>query len=207
MTREDYEKIAPIIEKHDLVVISDEVYECMTYDGIHVPFSSIDGMKERTILLNGFSKSYAMTGLRLGYIMAPPELISAMMMIHQYCMMCAPVTSQIGGLEALRNGEDEMKTMVREFNRRRILIVDGFNKLGLDCFEPKGAFYAFPSIRSTGLTSEEFADKFFASQRVITIPGTAFGESGAGHMRCAYATSRDDIKIALDRFEDFLKTL
>nr|WP_316560214.1 aminotransferase class I/II-fold pyridoxal phosphate-dependent enzyme [Methanimicrococcus sp. Es2] len=207
MTREDYERIAPIIEKHDLIVISDEVYECMTYDGVHTPFSAIDGMRERTILLNGFSKSYAMTGLRLGYILAPPELISAMMMIHQYCMMCAPVTSQIGGIEALKNGEEEMKSMVREFNRRRILIVDGFNSLGLDCFEPKGAFYAFPSIKSTGLTSEQFADKFFADQHVITIPGTAFGEAGEGHMRCAYATSRDDIKIALDRFEDFLKTI
>ncbi|MDV0444843.1 putative N-acetyl-LL-diaminopimelate aminotransferase [Methanimicrococcus sp. At1] len=207
MTREDYEKIAPIIEKHDLIVISDEVYECMTYDGAHTPFSAVDGMRERTILLNGFSKSYAMTGLRLGYILAPSELISAMMMIHQYCMMCAPVTSQIGGIEALKNGEEEMKSMVREFNRRRILIVDGFNSLGLDCFEPKGAFYAFPSIKSTGLTSEEFADKFFAGQHVITIPGTAFGEAGEGHLRCAYATSRDDIKIALDRFEDFLKTL
>ncbi|MDR2944106.1 MAG: aminotransferase class I/II-fold pyridoxal phosphate-dependent enzyme [Methanosarcinales archaeon] len=207
MTREDYEKIAPVIEKHDLIVISDEVYECMTYDGAHTPFSAIGGMKERTILLNGFSKSYAMTGLRLGYILAPQPLITAMMVIHQYCMMCAPITSQLGGLEALRNGEEEMKIMVREFNRRRILIVDGFNKLGLDCFEPKGAFYAFPSVKSTGLTSEEFADKFFASQHVITIPGTAFGETGAGHLRCAYATSRDDIKVALDRFEDFLKTI
>lgn len=207
MTREDYEAIAPIIEENNLVVISDEVYECMTYEGVHTPFSAVDGMKERTIILNGFSKAYAMTGLRLGYILAPPELISAMMMIHQYCMMCAPVTSQIGGIEALRNGEEEMKTMIREFNRRRILIVDGFNKLGLDCFEPKGAFYAFPSIKSTGLTSEEFADKFFAARHVITIPGTAFGEAGEGHMRCAYATSRDDIKIALDRFDDFLKTL
>ena len=207
MTRADYEAIAPIIEEHDLVVISDEVYECMTYEGTHTPFSAVDGMKDRTILLNGFSKSYAMTGLRLGYILAPPELLTAMMTIHQYCMMCAPITTQIGGVEALKNGEDEMKSMVREFNRRRILIVDGFNKLGLDCFEPKGAFYTFPSIKSTGLTAEEFADKFFASQHVITIPGTAFGEAGAGHMRCAYATSRDDIKIALDRFEDFLKTL
>ena len=207
MTREDFEKIAPIIEKHNLIVISDEVYECMTYDGVHTPFSAIDGMKERTILLNGFSKSYAMTGLRLGYILAPPQLISAMMMIHQYSMLCAPVTAQIGGIEALKNGEDEMKSMIREFDRRRILIVDGFNKLGLDCFEPKGAFYAFPSIKSTGLSAEEFADKFFADQRVITIPGTVFGESGTGHMRCAYATSRDEIKIALERFEDFLKKI
>jgi len=207
MTRADYEAIAPIIEEHDLVVISDEVYECMTYEGTHTPFSAVDGMKDRTILLNGFSKSYAMTGLRLGYILAPPELLAAMMTIHQYCMMCAPITTQLGGVEALRNGEEEMKSMVREFNRRRILIVDGFNKLGLDCFEPKGAFYTFPSIKSTGLTSEEFADKFFAAQHVITIPGTAFGDAGAGHMRCAYATSRDDIKIALDRFDDFLKKL
>ena len=207
MTREDFEKIAVIIEKHNLIVISDEVYECMTYDGAHTPFSAIDGMKERTILLNGFSKSYAMTGLRLGYILAPPQLIAAMMMIHQYSMLCAPVTAQIGGIEALKNGEDEMKSMIREFDRRRVLIVDGFNKLGLDCFEPKGAFYTFPSIRSTGLTAEEFADKFFADQHVITIPGTVFGESGTGHMRCAYATSRDEIKIALERFEEFLKKL
>jgi Aspartate/tyrosine/aromatic aminotransferase len=207
MTREDFEKIAPVIEKHDLIVISDEVYECMTYDGAHIPFSAIDGMKERTILLNGFSKSYAMTGLRLGYILAPPQLIAAMMTIHQYGMMCAPITSQIGGIEALKNGEEEMQSMVREFNRRRVLIVDGFNKLGLDCFEPKGAFYAFPSIKSTGLTAEEFADKFFADQHVITIPGTAFGESGTGHLRCAYATSRDEIKIALERFEEFLKKI
>jgi len=207
MTREDFEKIAAIIEKHNLIVISDEVYECMTYDGAHTPFSAIDGMKERTILLNGFSKSYAMTGLRLGYILAPPQLIAAMMMIHQYSMLCAPVTAQIGGIEALKNGEDEMKSMIREFDRRRVLIVDGFNKLGLDCFEPKGAFYTFPSIRSTGLTAEEFADKFFADQHVITIPGTVFGESGTGHMRCAYATSRDEIKIALERFEEFLKKL
>jgi Aspartate/tyrosine/aromatic aminotransferase len=207
MTREDFEKIAPVIEKHNLIVISDEVYECMTYDGAHTPFSAIDGMKERTILLNGFSKSYAMTGLRLGYILAPPQLIAAMMTIHQYGMMCAPITSQIGGIEALKNGEDEMQAMVREFDRRRVLIVDGFNKLGLDCFEPKGAFYAFPSIKSTGLTAEEFADKFFADQHVITIPGTAFGESGTGHLRCAYATSRDEIKIALERFEEFLKKI
>jgi aminotransferase len=207
MTREDYEKIAAVIEQNDLLVLSDEVYEAMTYEGVHTPFSLIPGMKERTILLNGLSKSHAMTGLRVGYVLAPKELIAAMMTIHQYCMLCAPVTVQIGAIEALRNGEEEMKSMVREFNRRRILIVDGFNKLGLDCFEPKGAFYAFPSIRSTGLTSEEFAEKFFASKHVITIPGSVFGETGIGHMRCAYATSRDDIKIALERLEEFLKTL
>ena len=128
-------------------------------------------------------------------------------MIHQYCMLSAPITAQIGGIEALKNGEDEMKSMIREFNRRRVLIVDGFNRLGLDCFEPKGAFYTFPSIKSTGLTAEEFADKFFSDQHVITIPGTIFGESGAGHLRCAYATSKEDIKNALDRFEEFLKKL
>ena len=207
MTREDFEKIAAVIEQHNLLVISDEVYEAMTYEGAHTPFSAISGMKERTILLNGLSKSHAMTGFRLGYALAPKELIAAMMTVHQYCMLCAPVTAQIGAIEALRNGEEEMRSMVREFNRRRILIVDGFNKLGLDCFEPKGAFYAFPSICSTGLTSEQFADKFFASKHVITIPGSIFGETGVGHMRCAYATSRDDIKIALERLEDFLKNL
>jgi len=207
MTREDFEKIAAVIEQHDLLVLSDEVYEAMTYEGIHTPFSAISGMKERTILLNGLSKSHAMTGFRLGYILAPQDLIAAMMTIHQYCMLCAPVTAQIGAIEALRNGEEEMKSMIREFNRRRVLIVDGFNKLGLDCFEPRGAFYAFPSIQSTGLTSEQFADKFFSSKHVITIPGSIFGETGVGHMRCAYATSREDIKIALERLEDFLTTL
>ncbi|WNY25268.1 aminotransferase class I/II-fold pyridoxal phosphate-dependent enzyme [Methanolapillus millepedarum] len=204
MTRKDFEAIADVIIEHDLFVISDEVYECMTYEGTHVPFTALEGMKERTILLNGFSKSYSMTGFRLGYALAPAEIISAMMLIHQYCMLCAPVTAQIGAIEALKNGREEMLSMIREFDRRRVLIVDGFNKLGLDCFEPKGAFYSFPSIRSTGLTSEEFADQFFAEKHVITIPGNIFGDTGTGHMRCAYAASRDDIKDALGRLEDFL---
>ncbi len=207
MTRKDFEEIADVVIENDLIVISDEVYEEMTYEGTHVPFTALDGMKERTILVNGFSKAYAMTGLRLGFAVAPKEIITSLMLIHQYSMLCAPITAQIGAIEALRNGEDEMKYMVREFNRRRKLIVDGFNNMGLECFEPKGAFYTFPSIESTRLTSEEFADKFFADQHVITIPGDIFGKTGAGHIRCAYASSIEDIREALARFEKFLKNI
>ncbi|NLI62380.1 MAG: aminotransferase class I/II-fold pyridoxal phosphate-dependent enzyme [Methanosarcinaceae archaeon] len=207
MTKSDYEEISDIIIENDLIVISDEVYEEMTYEGTHVPFTALNGMKERTILVNGFSKAYSMTGLRLGFVLAPKELISQMMLIHQYAMLCAPVTAQIGAIEALRNGEDEMRAMVREFNRRRKLIVDSFNEMGLECFEPKGAFYSFPSIESTGLTSEQFADKFFEDQHVITIPGNIFGENGEGHIRCAYASSIEDIREALARFEKFIKKI
>lgn len=205
MTRKDFEAIADVIVEHDLIVISDEVYSAMTYEGTHTAFSALEGMRERTILVNGFSKAYAMTGLRLGYVLAPEPLLSSMLLIHQYCMLCAPVTAQVGAIEALKNGRDDMEAMISEFNRRRILIVDGFNKIGLECFEPKGAFYAFPSIASTGLTSEQFAEQFFGEKRVITIPGDIFGETGLGHMRCAYASSREDIKEALNRLEDFMK--
>ncbi|MBN1134400.1 MAG: aminotransferase class I/II-fold pyridoxal phosphate-dependent enzyme [Methanosarcinaceae archaeon] len=207
MDRNDLEAIADIVVEHDLMVISDEVYECLTYNGDHTCFASLDGMRERTILLNGFSKAYAMTGFRLGYALGAPEIISSMMLIHQYTMLCAPVTAQIGAIEALRNGEAEMQKMVREYDRRRHLIVSGLNKIGLDCLEPKGAFYAFPSIKNTGLTSEEFAEKLLNDQKVAAVPGTAFGNAGRGFLRCAYAASQENIRTALDRIGEFVEKL
>lgn len=204
MGRSDFEAIADIVSEHDILVISDEVYDCLTYNGGHTCFSSLEGMKERTILLNGFSKSYAMTGFRLAYAMAPPEIIQAMMLIHQYSMLCAPVTAQVGAIEALKNGRNEMQKMVRDYDRRRHLIIGGLNKIGLDCFEPKGAFYAFPSVQSTGLSSEVFAERLLNEQKVVTIPGNVFGEAGYGFLRCSYATSREEIEEALSRIEAFM---
>jgi aminotransferase len=207
MRKSDLEEIADIVNENDLMVISDEVYGKLTYDGTHTCFSSIQGMKERSIILNGFSKSHAMTGLRLGYAAGSQPLIAAMTKIHQYSMLCAPVTAQMGGIEALKNGDDELKKMVREYNRRRRLVVSGLNKLGLDCFEPGGAFYAFPSIKSTGMTSEEFAERLLKEQKVAVVPGNVFGECGAGYLRCSYATSREELIEALSRIEAFLDSL
>ncbi|MBC7085912.1 MAG: aminotransferase class I/II-fold pyridoxal phosphate-dependent enzyme [Methanomethylovorans sp.] len=207
MDRKDLELIAELVCKYNIMVISDEVYECLTYNGKHTCFSSLEGMKDRTILLNGFSKAYAMTGFRLAYALAPSPIINAMMKIHQYCMLCAPVTAQIGAIEALRNGTEEMQKMIRDYDRRRHLIVSGLNKLGLDCYEPKGAFYAFPSIKKTGLTSEEFAERLLHEQKVVTIPGSVFGPGGEGFLRCSYATSRDQIIEALERIGRFIESL
>lgn len=207
MTKEGMEDIADLVVEHDLFVISDEVYECLTYEGTHVPFSSLDGMKERTVMLNGFSKAYAMTGLRLGFAMGSPEIINSMMMIHQYSMLCAPTTAQIGALEALRNGKAEMERMVREYDRRRRFIVKGFNSIGLECCSPKGAFYAFPYVGNTGLSSSEFAERLLDEKRVVTIPGDVFGESGEGFLRCAYAASMDDLRKAIERMGDFVDGL
>ena len=207
MDKDSLESIADVIVEHDLMVISDEVYDCLTYNGSHTCLSSLEGMRDRTILLNGFSKSYAMTGFRMGYALAAPKIIDSMMLIHQYTMLCAPITAQIGAIEALRNGEGEMQKMVREYDRRRHLIVGGLNKLGLECFEPKGAFYAFPSIVSTGLTSGDFAEGLLNEQKVATVPGDVFGEAGVGFLRCSYAASREDIHIALDRIGNFVDGL
>jgi aminotransferase len=207
MDREDLESIADVVCEHDIMVISDEVYDCLTYNGGHTCFSSLEGMRDRTILLNGFSKAYAMTGFRLAYAMASPKIISAMMLIHQYSMLCAPITAQIGAIEALKNGNHEMEKMVRDYDRRRHLIVNGLNKIGLKCFEPKGAFYVFPSVQSTGLTSEEFAERLMNEQKVVTIPGNVFGEAGTGFLRCSYATSREEIEEALVRIGAFVDGL
>ena len=204
MRRKDLEEIADVVNENDLVVISDEVYGKLTYNGSHTCFSTLHGMKERSIILNGFSKSHAMTGLRLGYAVGSEPLIAAMTKIHQYAMLCAPVTAQMGGIEALKNGDGEMQKMVREYDRRRRLVVSGLNKMGLDCFEPMGAFYAFPSVKSTGLTSEEFAERLLKGQKVAVVPGNVFGECGEGYLRCSYATSRDDLVEALSRIKAFL---
>ena len=207
MRKKDLEEIADVANENDLVVISDEVYGKLTYDGAHTCFSSISGMKERSVILNGLSKSHAMTGLRLGYAAGSEELIGAMTKIHQYTMLCAPITAQMGAIEALKNGDGEMQKMVREYDRRRRLIVNGLNKLGLDCFEPRGAFYAFPSIKSTGMTSEEFAGRLLKEQKVAVVPGDVFGDCGAGYLRCSYATSREELVEALARIEAFIEKL
>ncbi len=206
MTRKDLLAVANFAEKHDLIVISDEIYGDLTYgDEEHVCFSSLPGMQERTILLNGFSKAYAMTGWRIGYSLANPTITAAMTKIHQYTMLCAPITAQVAALEALRNGEKYMKKMVAEYDRRRRLIYDGFRKMGLECFEPKGAFYIFPSIASTGYNSNDFAEELLQAEHVALVPGSAFGACGEGHVRCSYATSIDKISEALARIENFLK--
>ncbi|WP_234970370.1 aminotransferase class I/II-fold pyridoxal phosphate-dependent enzyme [Methanohalophilus halophilus] len=207
MDKKELEPIADIVEEHDIMVISDEVYERMTYDTQHTCFASLDGMRERTIVLNGFSKAYSMTGFRMAYALAPAPVLSAMMRIHQYSMLCAPITAQVGAIEALKNGEEEVEKMVNEYNRRRRLIVKGFNNIGLDCFNPGGAFYAFPSVASTGLTSEQFAERLLEQQQVVTIPGDVFGRAGNGYLRCAYAASREDIKEALERIETFISNI
>ena len=206
MTRDELLKLADFANTHDLIVISDEIYGDLTYGGEeHVCFSSLPHMKDRTILLNGFSKAYAMTGWRIGYALANPDIIAAMTKIHQYTMLCAPITAQIAAIEALRHGEKYMKKMVSEYDKRRRLIYDGFMKLGLDCFEPKGAFYIFPNIESTGYTSESFAEELLMSEHVALVPGNAFGACGEGYVRCSYATSIDKISEALARIENFLK--
>lgn len=203
LSRKDLEEIADVVNEHDLLVLSDEIYGRLTYEGTHTYFSSLNGMKERTILLNGFSKAYAMTGWRLGYAAGTKELIEAMMKIHQYVMLCAPITAQMAALEALRC-DDEVERMVSEYNRRRKMIVKGLRDIGLSCFEPKGAFYTFPSIQTTGLTSEEFAKRLLMEEKVVVIPGNVFGASGEGFVRCAYAVSHQKIKEALERVERFL---
>ncbi len=206
MSRLDLLEIADLAEKYDLIVISDEIYGDLTYGGMeHTCFSSLPGMKDRTILLNGFSKAYAMTGWRIGYALANPVIIAAMTKIHQYTMLCAPITAQIAAVEALRHGEKYMKNMVSEYDKRRRLIYDGLQKIGLSCFEPKGAFYIFPCIESTGLTSEEFAEQLLHSEHVALVPGNAFGSSGEGFVRCSYATSVANISEALVRMENFLR--
>ncbi len=206
MTREDLLAIADFAQKHDLIVISDEIYGDLTYGGeAHICFSSLPHMQERTLLLNGFSKAYAMTGWRIGYALGAPEIIAAMTKIHQYTMLCAPITAQLAAIEALRHGEKYMKKMVAEYDRRRRLIYEGFMKMGLNCFEPKGAFYIFPDITSTGYTSEEFAEKLLEAEHVALVPGSAFGNCGEGHVRCSYATSVDKISEALARIENFVR--
>ncbi|WP_198360492.1 aminotransferase class I/II-fold pyridoxal phosphate-dependent enzyme [Thermincola potens] len=207
ITREELVEIAKVVEKHDLIVISDEIYDKLTYEGCHTCFSSLSGMRDRTILLNGFSKAYAMTGWRIGYAAGHHEIIAAMTKIHQYAMLCAPVMAQMAALEALTNGEEEMRRMVEHYDRRRRLVLKGFAEIGLDCFEPKGAFYAFPSIKKTGLTSAEFAERLLKEAKVAVVPGDVFGANGEGHIRCSYAASVENLSEAIERIGKFLKNI
>ena len=205
--REGLEKIAKIIIKHDLYVMSDEIYGELTYKGEHVSIASIAGMKERTILINGFSKAYAMTGWRLGYACGPEAIIKQMTKIHQFAIMCAPTTSQYAAVEALKNGEDDVKMMRQAYNQRRRFLLNAFKEMNLKCFEPFGAFYVFPCIKEFGMTSEEFATRFLEEEKVAAVPGNAFGESGEGYLRISYAYSLDNLKIAMERFKRFVDKL
>jgi aminotransferase len=205
--RETLEAIAKIAEKHDLIMISDEIYDRLVYDHDFVCFPSIDGMHDRTVLLGGFSKSYAMTGWRIGYAAGPASIIKGLVRIHQYSVMSAPTISQYGAIEALKVGEPYLQDMLKEYNRRRKMIHKGLNDLGLPTFEPHGAFYVFPSIHNTGLTDEEFAEKLLMEEKVAVVPGSAFGDAGIGFLRCSYATNYDLIEQALERIERFLGRL
>ena len=207
MERKDLEEIAKIIIENDIYVMSDEIYAELTYKGEHVSIASLDGMKERTILINGFSKAYAMTGWRLGYACAPEEIIKQMTKIHQFAIMCAPTTSQYAAVEALKNGDDDVESMRQAYNQRRRFLLNAFREMGLECFEPYGAFYVFPCIKEFGMTSEEFATRFLEEERVAAIPGNAFGESGEGFLRISYAYSLDNLKIAMERLKRFIEKL
>lgn len=204
MEKEDLEKLRDLIIKNDLIVISDEIYAELTYNGGHVSIASFPGMRDRTLVLNGFSKAYAMTGWRIGYACGHSDIIAAMTKIHQYTIMCAPIMSQMAAIEALRHGESEMRRMVDEYNNRRKIILSGFKEIGLDCFEPKGAFYAFPSIKVSGMTSEEFCEKLLLEEQVAVVPGNAFGFNGEGHIRCCYAASIKNIETAIEKMGNFL---
>lgn len=204
LRRDDLAAIADFVERHDLYVVSDEIYDRLTYGVEHVSFASLPGMRERTVLLGGFSKAYAMTGWRLGWACAPADILEAIMKVHQYVMMSAPTAAQYAGLEALTAGEEDVRLMVSEYDRRRRVMVDGFNRIGLPCFEPLGAFYCFPNISSTGLSDEEFCERLLYEERVAVVPGSAFGAAGAGHVRACYATALSEIEEALRRIERFV---
>ena len=207
LNREELQIIADIVKEHDLFVMSDEIYSELNYEGGHVSIASIPGMRERTIVINGFSKSYAMTGWRLGYAAGPKEIMKQMLKIHQFVIMCAPTTSQYAAIEALRNGDEDVRRMRESYDERRRFLVNALNEMGLPCFEPKGAFYVFPNISAYGMTSEEFARRLLEQERVAVVPGTAFGECGEGFLRISYAYSIDNLKKALDKIEKFIDTL
>ncbi len=207
MEREDLEAIAKVIIEKDIFVLSDEIYSELSYKGEHVSITSIPGMRERTILINGFSKAYAMTGWRLGYACGPAEIIKQMTKIHQFAIMCAPTTSQYAAVEALRNGDEDVAMMREAYDQRRRYLVHAFKEMGLECFEPYGAFYIFPCIKEFGMSSEEFAARFLQEEKVAVVPGTAFGDCGEGFLRISYAYSLDNLKVALGRLEDFIGRL
>ena len=207
MERKDLEAIAEVIIKHDLFVMSDEIYAELTYKEKHVSIAEIPGMYERTILINGFSKAYAMTGWRLGYACGPQEIIAQMTKIHQFAIMCAPTTSQYAAIKALRDGDDDIAEMRNAYNQRREFLMDAFKEMGLECFEPFGAFYVFPCIKEFGITSDEFAARFLEEERVAVVPGNAFGDSGEGFLRISYAYSLDNLKIAMEKMKRFVEKL
>ena len=207
MEKEDLEAIAEVIIEKDIFVLSDEIYSELSYKGDHVSITTIPGMKERTILINGFSKAYAMTGWRLGYACGPANIIGQMTKIHQFAIMCAPTTSQYAAVEALKNGDEDVKEMREAYNQRRRYLVNAFREMGLECFEPFGAFYVFPCIKEFGMTSDEFATRFLEEEKVAAVPGTAFGNSGEGFLRISYAYSLDNLKIAMERFKRFVEKL
>ena len=207
MERRDLEEIAEVIEERDLFVISDEIYAELTYKGEHVSIAAIPGMKERTVLINGFSKAYAMTGWRLGYTAAPPEILKQMLKIHQFAIMCAPTTSQYAAVEALRHGDEDIVVMKKAYNERRRYLLKAFRELGMDCFEPYGAFYMFPCIKRFGMTSDEFATRLLQEEKIAIVPGTAFGDCGEGYLRVSYAYSLEDLKKAIARIRRFVDRL
>ena len=207
MEKEDLESIAKVIIKHDIFVISDEIYSELSYKNKHISIASIDGMKERTILINGFSKSYAMTGWRLGYACGNKDIIAQMTKIHQYAIMCAPTISQYAAVDALKNGDEDVEKMKKSYNQRRRFLMNAFKEMDLECFEPFGAFYVFPCIKEFGMTSEEFATRFLKEEKVAVVPGTAFGDCGEGYLRISYAYSIDNLKIAIERLKHFITKL
>ena len=205
MTREELREIVEVVQEKDIFVISDEIYSELTYGSRHVSIAEFPGMKERTIVINGFSKSYAMTGWRLGYAVGPEPIIEQMIKIHQFAIMCAPTTSQYAAVEALRNGDSDVEMMCEAYDGRRRFLVKALRDMGLDCFEPFGAFYVFPGIQSTGMTSDEFANRLLAEEKLAVVPGTAFGSCGEGFLRISYAYSIENLKIALERMERFVR--
>ncbi len=207
MERSDLEAIAEVIRKHDILVMSDEIYAELTYKEKHVSIIEIEGMRERTILINGFSKAFAMTGWRLGYACGPKEIIEQMLKLHQFAIMCAPTTSQYAAVEALRNGDEDVTQMRMAYNQRRRYLMHAFQEMGLECFEPFGAFYVFPCIKEFGMTSEEFASRFLAEEKVAVVPGTAFGDCGEGYLRISYAYSLDNLKLAIGKLASFVEKL
>jgi len=207
MTKEELAELVPIIIEHDLYVISDEIYAELTYDNKHCSIASFPGMKERTVVINGFSKAFAMTGWRLGYACAPKIIMEQMIKLHQFAIMCAPTTSQFAAVEAMRHCDDEVSKMVEAYNQRRRFLIHAFKEMGIDCFEPYGAFYTFPSIKKFGLSSDEFANRLLREQKLAVVPGTAFGACGEGFVRISYAYSIDNLKVGLERIKNFIECI
>ena len=207
MNKEELSEIVEVLKDKDIVVISDEIYAELSYEANHISIAAFPEMRDKTVVINGFSKSHAMTGWRLGYACGNSVIIDAMKKIHQYAIMCCPTTSQFAAIEALRSGDEVVKEMVTAYNQRRRVLLDGFEKIGLECFEPQGAFYLFPSIKSTGMTSDEFCEKLLKEEEVLVIPGTAFGKSGEGFIRCSYASSMENILESIKRIDNFIKNI